>query len=215
MWTQVVPLGSAPTLLPACVIRGLYLIQFVDVDGDFGSREQLVYVVLWDFAVLSVQPLCCVKASVLSCVLLFQRLRLSRSLSFFLREKLIKKLLLEHWLYAWDDVFRSKELGGSWSADGCKVVSSANNGTVCECNHLTSFTSISVYDKVQPEHFTSLHLLPTFCPAKHGLSIIVWVVEFARALCDYDVKELRSWDESKDTEKRVKKKIELPLLSPT
>ena len=133
----------------------------------------------------------------------------------FLREKLIKKLLLEHWLYAWDDVFRSKELGGSWSADGCKVVSSANNGTVCECNHLTSFTSISVYDKVQPEHFTSLHLLPTFYPAKHGLSIIVWVVEFARALCDYNVKELRSWDESKDTEKRVKKRIELPLLSPT
>ena len=91
----------------------------------------------------------------------------------FLIEKLIKKLLLEHSLYAWDDVFRSKELGGSWSADGCKVVSSASNGTVCECNHLTSFTSISVYDKVQPEHFNALHMLPTFYPAKHAFSIIV------------------------------------------
>lgn len=107
-------------------------------------------------------------------------------------------------MYAWDDVFRSKELGGSWSADGCKVVSSASNGTVCECNHLTSFTSISVYDKVQPEHLNSLHMLPTFCPAEHAFSIVARLVEFARALCDYNVKELRSWDESKDTEKRMK-----------
>ena len=188
MWTQVVPLGSAPTLLPASVIRGLYVIEFVDVDGDFGSGED------------SVQPLCCVKASVLSCVLLFPRLRLTGSLSFFLIEKGIKKLLLELWFYAWDDVFRSEELGGSWSADGCKVVSSASNGTVCECNHLTSFTSISVYDKVQPEHFYSLHMLPTFYPAEHAFPIVARVVEFARVLCDYNVKELRSRDESKDPE---------------
>lgn len=214
MCTQVVPLGSAPTLLPACVIRGLYLIEFVDVDGDFGSREELFYTISWDFAILSVQPLCCVKSSVLSCVLLFQRLRLSRSSSLFLIEKRMKKLLSEQWFYAWDDVFRSKELGGSWSADGCKVVSSASNGTVCECNHLTSFTSISVYDKVQPEHFNSLHMLPTFYPAKHAFPIVARVVEFARALCDYNVKELRSRDESKDTEKRVKWTAP-SLLSPT
>ena len=81
----------APTLLPACVIRGLYLIEFVDVDGDFGSREEFVYIVLWDFAVLSVQPLCCVKASVLSCVLLFPRLRLTGSLSFFFNREANKK----------------------------------------------------------------------------------------------------------------------------
>ena len=202
MWTQVVPLGSAPTLLPACVIRGLYVIEFVNVDGDFGSGED------------SVQPLCCIKASVLSCVLLFQRLQLFRSLSLFLIEKRTKNLLSEQWFYAWDDVFRSKELGGSWSADGCEVVSSTSNGTVCECNHLTSFTSISVYDKVQPEHFNSLHMLPTFYPAKHAFSIIVWVVEFARVLCDYNVKELRSRDESKDTEQRMKCTA-ASLLSPT
>ncbi|KAJ7391864.1 hypothetical protein OS493_016154 [Desmophyllum pertusum] len=45
------------------------------------------------------------------------------------------------------DFEKSKELGGSWSADGCRVVSSGSNGTVCECDHLTSFTSLSVYDK--------------------------------------------------------------------
>jgi len=45
------------------------------------------------------------------------------------------------------DFERSKELGGSWSSDGCRLVSSASNGTVCECDHLTSFASLSVYDK--------------------------------------------------------------------
>ena len=47
-------------------------------------------------------------------------------------------------------------------------------------------------------------MLSTFYPAKHAFPIVARVVEFARALCDYDVKDLRGWDESKDTEKRVK-----------
>ena len=92
VYVQVVPLGSAPTLLPACVIRGLYLIEFVEVDGDFGSREELFYIISWDFAILSVQPLCCVKSSVLSCVLLFQRLRLSRSSSLFFNREANEKV---------------------------------------------------------------------------------------------------------------------------
>lgn len=45
------------------------------------------------------------------------------------------------------DFEKSKDLGGSWSSDGCQVVSSGRNGTVCECNHLTSFALLSVYDK--------------------------------------------------------------------
>lgn len=94
------------------------------------------------------------------------------------------------------------------------MVSSASNGTVCECNHLTSFSSISVYDKVQPKRFNCLHMLPTFYPAKHAFCTIAGVGEFAGVLCDYNVEELRSRDESKDTEKRVKGTA-ASLTSPT
>ena len=213
MWTQVVPLGSAPTLLPACVIRGLAwynsstLTAISDPRG-IGLRRIVRFRCPLRSATLLRKGLCFILRSPVSTAAIIPFIVI------FLREKLTKKLLLEHWLYAWDDVFRSKELGGSWSADGCKVVSSASNGTVCECNHLTSFASISVYDKVHPALFNSLHMLLTFYPAKHAFSIIVWVVEFARVLCDYNVKELRSRNESKDTEKR-EKWTAASLLSPT
>lgn len=42
---------------------------------------------------------------------------------------------------------KSKELGGSWSSQGCRLVSISSNETVCECDHLTSFALLSVYDK--------------------------------------------------------------------
>lgn len=45
--------------------------------------------------------------------------------------------------------YRSKELGGSWSPEGCRLVSSSsNNSKDCECDHLTHFALLSVYDKV-------------------------------------------------------------------
>ncbi|XP_074622246.1 uncharacterized protein LOC141880636 [Acropora palmata] len=46
------------------------------------------------------------------------------------------------------DFNKSKELGGSWSSEGCRLVSSSsNNSKICECDHLTHFALLSVYDK--------------------------------------------------------------------
>ncbi|KAK2570207.1 Adhesion G protein-coupled receptor B3 [Acropora cervicornis] len=50
------------------------------------------------------------------------------------------------------DFNKSKELGGSWSSEGCRLVSSSsNNSKICECDHLTHFALLSVYDKRKAE----------------------------------------------------------------
>ena len=74
-------------------------------------------------------------------------------------------------LQAWTSLssFRSKDLGGSWSAEGCRVVSSGSNGTVCECDHLTSFATLSVYDKV---NWTCLHTRQLITMHWEGYSLI-------------------------------------------
>ncbi|XP_048580125.1 uncharacterized protein LOC5504243 isoform X2 [Nematostella vectensis] len=45
------------------------------------------------------------------------------------------------------DFTKDKSLGGSWSSEGCRLLSSSSNATVCECDHMTSFSAIAVYDK--------------------------------------------------------------------
>ncbi|KAM9843255.1 adhesion G protein-coupled receptor E5 [Aulostomus maculatus] len=49
--------------------------------------------------------------------------------------------------------WNASEDGGSWSTDGCSVLESSSNYTVCSCNHLSSFAVLMALYEIEEDKF--------------------------------------------------------------